>query len=58
LNGSMRLLMGSEALATGGTRLSIGAVVLTTGAVYARIASLPSFGFAAWRPSAECKPAA
>jgi hypothetical protein len=58
LKGSMRLLMGSEAVATGRTRLAIGAVVLATGAVYARIASLPSFGFAAWRPSADCKPAA
>ena len=53
LKGSMRLLTGSEALATGRMRLPMGAVVLATGAVYARIASLPSLGFAAWRPSAD-----
>jgi hypothetical protein len=47
LKGRMRLLIGSAALATGKPRLPMGAVVLATGAVYARIASLPSFGFAA-----------
>jgi hypothetical protein len=58
LKGRIGLPTGRESLATGMMRPAVGAVVLATGAVYARIASLPSFGFAAWRPSVDCKPAA